>query len=36
MLKRIGFKGYLSLEDFRKIPPEERAREALEFFKKYL
>jgi len=36
MLKKIGFKGYLSLEDFRKISPEERAREALEFFKKYL
>ncbi|RLF13470.1 MAG: hypothetical protein DRJ66_07770 [Thermoprotei archaeon] len=32
-LRKIGYKGYLSLEDFRNIPPEDRAKEALEFFK---
>ena len=32
-LRKIGYKGYLSLEDFRPIPPEDRAREALQFFK---
>ncbi|RLE68620.1 MAG: hypothetical protein DRJ43_05270 [Thermoprotei archaeon] len=34
-LKSWGFKGCLSLEDFRPIPPVDRAREALVFFKKH-
>lgn len=36
ILKELGYKGYLSLEDFRPIPPEVRAKEALEFFKEVL
>jgi len=36
ILKELGYKGYLSLEDFRPIPPEVRAKEAIEFFKKLL
>ena len=33
LLKNIGFKGYLSLEDFRGIPPKRRAEEAIKFLK---
>ncbi|RLE77411.1 MAG: hypothetical protein DRJ56_02375 [Thermoprotei archaeon] len=36
LLRGIGYRGYLSLEDFRPIPPEVRAREALEFFRRVL
>ena len=33
ILSSYGYKGYYSLEDFRPLPPEERARQALQFFK---
>ncbi|RLE62639.1 MAG: hypothetical protein DRN53_03630 [Thermoprotei archaeon] len=33
LLKGIGFRGYLSIEDFRRIPPEEKAKEAIKFLK---
>ena len=34
ILSKYGFDGYYSLEDFRDMPPEVKAREAFEFFKK--
>ncbi|RLE82122.1 MAG: hypothetical protein DRJ51_02245 [Thermoprotei archaeon] len=36
LLKKLNYQGYYSLEDFRPIPPERRAKEALEFFKRVL
>jgi len=36
ILKEMNYKGYLSLEDFRPISPEVRAKEALEFFQRLL
>ena len=33
ILSRFGFDGYYSLEDFRKILPEVKAKEAFDFFK---
>ncbi len=33
ILKNKGYKGYLSLEDFRSIPPEEKAKQAIIFFR---
>ncbi len=32
-LHKFGFKGYLSLEDFRKVPPEQKAKEAIEYLR---
>lgn len=35
ILRSWGYRGYLSLEDFRPASPIDKAREALSFFKRH-